>query len=78
MSVTGASPRNAWGGVLPAVSDLEYGSLQRECTEFPYSVLLLVGTAIVQKEESFVECTKPPVMRKAKPGARAQYVMSLI
>ena len=78
MSVTGASPRSAWGGVLPVASGLEYSNLQRECTEFPYAVLLLVGTAIVQKEESFVECTKPPVMRKAKPGARAQYVMSLI
>ena len=69
MSVTGASPRNAWGGVLPVASGLEYSNLQRECTEFPYAVLLLVGTAIVQKEESFVECTKPPVLRQAKPGA---------
>ena len=28
----------------------------------------MVGTVIVQKEECFVECTKPPVLRQAKPG----------
>ena len=78
MSVTGASPRNAWGGVLPVASGLEYSNLQRECTEFPYAIPLLVDAMIVPKEDCFVECTKPPVMRKAKPGARAQYVMSLI
>ena len=33
---------------------------------------------LIQKEECFVECTKPPVLHKAKPGAQAQYVMSLI
>lgn len=28
----------------------------------------MVGTVIVQREECFVECTKPPVLRQAKPG----------
>ena len=75
---THAVPTCRWGGVLPAVSDLEYSSLQRECTEFPYAIRLLVDAMIVPREDCFVECTKPPVMRKAKPGAQAQYVMSLI
>ena len=78
MSVTGASPMNAWGVFLPVASGLEYSNLQRECTEFPYAVLLLVDAMIVLKEDCFVEYTKPPVMRKAKPGTRAQYVISLI
>ena len=29
---------------------------------------LLVDAMIVPKEDCFVECTKPPVVRKAKPG----------
>ena len=55
-----------------------YSSLQRECNEFSYAILLLVGTSIVAKEECFVEYAKPPVLRQAKPGAQAQYVISLI
>ena len=39
---------------------------------------LLVDTAIVQKEECFVECTKPPVLRKTKPGTHAQSIISLM
>ena len=50
------------------MSDLEYSSLQRECTEFPYVIPLLVDAMIVPKEDCFVEYTKPPVVRKAKPG----------
>jgi len=49
-----------------------------ECTELPYAITLLVDTAIVQKEEFFVECTKPPVFRKAKPGTHAQSIISLM
>ena len=75
----GASvPTCRWVRILPAMSGLECSSLQRECTEFPYAILLLIGTAIVQKEECFAECTKPPVLRQAKPGAQAQYVIFLI
>ena len=33
---------------------------------------------IVPKEDCFVEYTKPPVVRKAKPGVQAQYIISLI
>lgn len=62
------APTCQWGGILPAASGLEYSSRQRECTEFPYAIPLLVDTAIVQKEDCFVECTKPPVLRQAKPG----------
>ena len=75
---THAVPTCRWGGLPPAASGQEYSSLQRKCTEFPYAIPLLVDTAIVQKEDCFVECTKPPVLRQAKPGARAQYVMSLM
>ena len=75
---THAVPTCRWGGVLPAVSGLEYSSLQRECTEFPYAIPPFVDTAIVQKEECFVECTKPPVLRKAKPGTHAQSIISLM
>ncbi len=78
MKRCGLSNIDMWGGVLPAVSGLEYSSLQRECTEFPYAIPLLVDTAIVQKEECFVECTKPPVLRKAKPGTHAQSIISLM
>ena len=65
---THAVPTCRWGGLPPAASGQEYSSLQRKCTEFPYAIPLLVDTAIVQKEECFVECTKPPVLRQAKPG----------
>ena len=75
---THAVPTCRWGGVLPAASGLEYSSLQRECTGFPYAILLLVGTVIVAKEEWFVEYTKPPVLHKAQPGSQAQYVISLM
>ena len=78
MKRCGLSNIDMWGGVLPAVSGLEYSSLQRECTELPYAIPLLVDTAIVQKEECFVECTKPPVLRKAKPGTHAQSIISLM
>lgn len=38
----------------------------------------MVDTAIIQKEEFFVECTKPPVLRKAKPETHAQSIISLM
>ena len=75
---THAVPTCRWGGVLPAVSVLEYSSLQRECTEFPYAIPLWVDAMIVPKEDCFVEYTKPPVVRKAKPGSQAQSIISLM
>ena len=75
---THAVPTCRWGGLPPAASGQEYSSLQRKCTEFPYAIPLLVDTAIVQKEDCFVECTKPPVLRKAKPGTHAQSIISLM
>ena len=59
-------------------SDKECRRAQRTADQSSEARALLIGTAIVQKEECFVECTKPPVLRQAKPRARAQYVISLI
>ena len=68
MKRCGLSNIDMWGGVLPAVSGLEYSSLQRECTELPYAIPLLVDTAIVQKEEMLRRMYKAPGFAQGKTG----------